>query len=66
MKPVRIFKSDDFPAPEGPKIAVNSPDLKRPDTPFRTVFFSVIIKINKHKLIDGVINDYAPVVTFQG
>lgn len=51
MKPVNIFNNDDFPAPEGPRIAVNSPDLKRPDTPFRTVFFSEIIKINKHKLI---------------
>lgn len=60
VKPVKIFKSDDFPAPakgvkiiktstigqsnvpspEGPMIAVNSPDLNRPEMPLSTVFFS--------------------------
>jgi len=34
------LRSDDFPAPDGPIIAVNSPQLKRPETPLRTVFVS--------------------------
>lgn len=38
--PVRMFSSEDFPAPEGPIIAVSSPELNFPDTPFRTVFLS--------------------------
>lgn len=36
--PVRIFNNVDLPAPLGPIIAVNSPDLNSPDTPLRTVF----------------------------
>lgn len=42
--PVRIFNSDDFPAPEGPIIAVNSPDLNSPDTPFIICLFSEMKK----------------------
>lgn len=40
LYPVRMFKSVDFPAPEGPMIAVNSPDRRRPLTDFRIVFAS--------------------------
>lgn len=41
--PVRILRSVDFPAPDGPIIAVNSPQLKRPETPLSTCFFSKTI-----------------------
>lgn len=34
-KPVRILSSEDLPAPDGPMIAVSSPDWKHPDTPLR-------------------------------
>lgn len=40
MNPVNIFKRDDFPAPLGPIIAVNSPDLNVPETPFNIGFLS--------------------------
>lgn len=30
-----MFSSVDFPAPDGPMMAVNSPDLKRPLTDFK-------------------------------
>lgn len=39
--PVRMLRSDDLPAPEGPIIAVSSPDLNFPLMPLITVFFSV-------------------------
>lgn len=35
-----MFNSVDFPAPLGPIIAVNSPDLNSPETPFNTDFCS--------------------------
>lgn len=35
VNPVRMLSNDDFPAPEGPIIAVSSPDLKQPDTLLR-------------------------------
>lgn len=38
--PVRIFSRLDFPAPDGPIMAVNSPDLKWPDNPFKMVLVS--------------------------
>lgn len=41
MYPVRMFSNVDFPAPLGPIIAVNSPDLNSPDTPLSTVFCTV-------------------------
>lgn len=37
---MRILRSVDFPAPEGPMMTVNSPELKRPETPLSTCFFS--------------------------
>lgn len=40
MKPVRIFNNVLFPAPEGPIMAVNSPDLNSPETPFNMVFLT--------------------------
>lgn len=40
-----MLSSEDFPAPLGPMIAVSSPDLNFPETPFKTVFFSA----NKRK-----------------
>lgn len=36
-----MFNSVDFPAPEGPIIAVNSPALNVPEMPLSTVFFSM-------------------------
>lgn len=41
MKPVRMFSSDDLPAPLGPMMAVNWPDRNSPETPFRMLFFSI-------------------------
>jgi len=40
LYPVRMFSSVDFPAPEGPIIAVSSPDRSLPLTDFRIVFTS--------------------------
>lgn len=42
--PVKMFNNVDLPAPLGPIIAVNSPDLNSPDTPFSTVFCTVIFE----------------------
>lgn len=36
--PVRRLSREVFPAPDGPIIAVSSPDLNVPDTPFKTCF----------------------------
>lgn len=36
-----MFINVDFPAPDDPMIAVSSPVLKDPDTPFRICFFPV-------------------------
>lgn len=44
MNPVKIFNNVDLPAPLGPIIAVNSPDLNSPDTPFSTVFWAESIE----------------------
>lgn len=41
MKPVKMFNKVDLPAPEGPMIAVNSPDLNSPDTDLRMSRVSV-------------------------
>lgn len=41
INPVRMFKSVDFPAPEGPMMAVNSPDLNSPDIDLRMSRVSV-------------------------
>lgn len=38
LYPVRMFNKVDFPAPDGPIIAVNSPDRSRPLTFFKIVF----------------------------
>lgn len=40
--PARIFNRVLFPAPEGPIIAVNSPDLNSPLTPCKISFFTKI------------------------
>ena len=40
VNPVKIFKSDDLPAPDGPIIAVSSPERNSPDTPFSTFLVS--------------------------
>lgn len=40
LYPVRMFKRVDFPAPEGPIIAVSSPDRSLPLTDFKIVFTS--------------------------
>ena len=48
MNPARTFNNVDFPAPEGPMIAVNSPALKSPLTPCRISFVS---EKNKIKII---------------
>lgn len=45
--PVNMLRSDVFPAPEGPIIAVNSPDLNIPETPLITCFFSETTNISK-------------------
>lgn len=42
LYPVRIFSRVDFPAPEGPIMAVNSPDLNLPLTDLRIVLASAI------------------------
>lgn len=39
-QPARIFSSVDFPAPDGPIIAVSSPDLNSPVKPFKIILFS--------------------------
>lgn len=49
LYPVRMFSSVDFPAPEGPMIAVNSLDLSLPLTDLRIVFTS----INRTKLLNS-------------
>lgn len=45
LKPVRKFSNDDFPAPDGPIMAVSSPDLKCPETPFNICFFPITNKL---------------------
>lgn len=45
MYPARTFKRVVFPAPDGPIMADNSPDLNLPETPCRISFDSVT-KIN--------------------
>lgn len=50
VNPVRMFSSDDLPAPDGPMMAVSSPDLKHPDTPFRMFLFSA--HTNEKETID--------------
>lgn len=50
--------SDDFPAPEGPIIAVSWPDLKSPDTPFRIVFVS---KTKKYENLGNFAYEFVPV-----
>lgn len=52
MNPVKIFNSVDLPAPLGPIIAVNSPDLNSPDTPFRTVFWAKPIEAREKTIAD--------------
>lgn len=47
IKPVRILSNVLFPAPEGPMIAVSSPDLNSPETPFSMVFFATGKKIRQ-------------------
>lgn len=44
--PAKISINVDFPAPDGPIIAVSSPDLNSPFKPFKIVLFSA----NKKKL----------------
>lgn len=41
--PVKMFSNVDFPAPDGPIIAVNSPDLNFPDTFLSICFLPVRI-----------------------
>ena len=41
LYPARIFNKVDFPAPEGPNMAVNSPDLNCPEIPFNITFPAV-------------------------
>lgn len=41
VNPVKIFIKLDFPAPEGPIMAVSSPVRNVPDIPLSTFFFSV-------------------------
>lgn len=41
LYPVRILRRVDLPAPEGPIIAVSSPDRSRPLTDLRIVFSTV-------------------------
>lgn len=48
MKPVKMLRSVLLPAPEGPIIAVNSPDLNSPETPFKMVFVATKKK-RKHR-----------------
>lgn len=38
LYPARMFNKVDFPDPDGPSIAVNSPDLKCPRIPFSITF----------------------------
>lgn len=38
--PAKISINVDFPAPDGPIIAVSSPDLNSPFKPFKIVLFS--------------------------
>jgi hypothetical protein len=40
VNPESTRSNEDFPAPEGPMMAVNCPELKLPDTFFSTSFFS--------------------------
>lgn len=42
--PVSKLSKDDFPAPDGPIIAVSSPELKFPFNPFSTCFLSATKK----------------------
>ncbi len=44
MKPVKMFNNVDLPAPEGPIMAVNSPDLNSPETDLRMSRVSVLMK----------------------
>lgn len=41
LYPARMLSSVDFPAPEGPRIAVSSPDLNCPLSPLKIAFDSV-------------------------
>jgi hypothetical protein len=47
--PVRRLSREVFPAPEGPIIAVSSPDLNVPDTPFKTCFGTATIQCEGEK-----------------
>lgn len=42
--PAKIFNIVDFPAPDGPIMAVSSPDRNAPDIPCRISLRSVIMK----------------------
>jgi len=46
LYPARTLSSVDFPAPEGPRITVNSPDLNCPLSPLRIIFDSVKLTEN--------------------
>lgn len=41
VNPVSMFSSEDLPAPDGPIMAVSSPDRNEPDKSFRTIFVSI-------------------------
>lgn len=42
LKPERAFKSDVFPAPDGPSIAVRRPDFNSPQASLSIVFVTVL------------------------
>lgn len=44
LYPARIFNKVDFPAPEGPNIAVKCPDLNCPLIPFNITFLPMTHK----------------------
>lgn len=50
LYPARIFNKVDFPAPEGPNIAVKCPDLNCPLIPFNITFLPMT-QIDKEKCI---------------
>lgn len=54
VNPESTRSNEDFPAPDGPMIAINCPELKLPDTPFRTSFVSANNEIKILSYIAGL------------
>lgn len=59
-----MFSREDFPAPEGPMMAVSSPEQNLPDTPFSTILDpkqniqQLVLTSNKTNVITNILFRY--------